>query len=302
MKKPGAATLSLPNRTLACSTAGGPFESILILKDTVVGASAKRLVTWSRKSGALLTDRALPVDGAPTLSPTGDLLVLLRPAKTPGDFTNVSTWRVTADSFEPIGAEDVPGKLRAVCISPDERYVAWSAFDAEPNGHHRAVRDTKLAPIGRFPAAGQQMKTGGVAVSADAFAVAEKGLVQVFDLPSMTPRWQAELVGAESLRYGPDGTLYGSTSKGLIAAYDAAGRQTWKSGAGRDSFPWILVGGGLVVAGGGNGVLEAATGTSRAQIGATLSALAIAADGGEVGTSPVDRPNIVELWTIPPPM
>ncbi len=302
MKKPAPANLSLPNRTLACSTAGGPFESILILKDTVVGASAKRLVTWSRKTGSLLTDRALPAEGSPTLSATGALLVLTRPAKSGGDLTNVSTWRVTADAFEPIGADDVPGKLRAVCISDDERYVAWSGFDAEANGHHRAVRDAKLASIARFPDAPQQMKTGGVAVSGSAFAVAEKGLVQVFDLPSMTPRWNTDLVGAESLRYGPDGTLYASTSKGLIAAYDASGRQTWKAGAGRDSFPWILVGGGLVVAGGGNGVLDAATGTPRALIGATLSALAIAADGGEVGTSPVDRPNIVELWTIPPSM
>lgn len=214
---------------------------------------------------------------------------------------HVSTWRVTPDAFEELGADDVPGsRLRAVCFSADGSRIAWSAFEAGANAHHRAVRDTHLAPIGRFPAPPGQMKTGGVAVSADAFAVAEKGLVQVFDLPSMTPRWQDDLVGAESLAYGPDGTLYASTSKGLIAAYDAAGTQKWKAGAGRDSFPWIAVGGGLVVAGGGSGVLDAATGTARATIGATLSALAIAADGGEVATAPVERASIVELWSIPP--
>jgi hypothetical protein len=311
--------LSLPNRTLACSTAAGPFESVAILKDTVVGVSAKRLVSWSRKSGALLTDRTLPVEGSPTLSLTGNTLVIASPggSKMSGDYTSVSTWRVGEDSFEQLGADDVVGRLRAVCFSPGETRIAWSSFQVDRNGHHRLVCDLDLRRVGRYPAfdfgpsepfserlaresEAPFAKTGGVALSEDAMAIAEKGIVQVIELPSLAIRWEAPLVGAEALRFGPDGTLYATTSKGLVAAYDGAGVQRWKSVGGRTSIPWLAAGGGIVTVAGGNSVIEAATGTVRAWLSTSLSAMAIAEGGREVATAPLDRASIVELWTLPP--
>lgn len=323
------AILTQPARVFEDSRRDAPFESLVVTADCVVAASRARLCAWSRATGEIELARPLAAgayEGAERrvtcrVFPGLDRVAIAAAggSKISGDYASVSTWKVrSAGEDEEIGSDDFPGGVGSLDASPDGKYLAVHAFVPRANGHYAWICENDTTKIARFPsferrrdesmfdrlsreASASCGKIAGVAITDDAFAIAEAGVVKVFALPSLEPRWEAALRGAGSMAFGPGGRVAVTTSQGKVRAFDRDGAQLWETKVGRSSIPWIVwsPSGDTVFAASANAALSGVDGSPLAVVSTGFSIVATSPGGDQIATASYDEPGVVRLWDVP---